>query len=272
MSSEKLQKVMARAGLCSRRQAETLIEAGRVSINGSIATLGARVEPKDTIRVDGKILKILDEVPTRVIAYYKPDGEISTQNDPQGRPTVFEHLPSIKNGRWVQIGRLDINTQGLLLFTNDGEMANRLMHPSSEIEREYAVRVFGEVTDQMLDQLKSGVALEDGVARFDVIIDQGGEGINHWYHVILREGRQREVRRLWESQGVKVSRLIRVRYGTATLPRGLAQGRWIELTVDQINALRQSVDLPVLKSIDKKSLGQRQPNARRRIQNRVRRR
>jgi 23S rRNA pseudouridine2605 synthase len=189
-----------------------------------------------------------DLVPPRVLIYHKPEGQICTQDDPEGRESVFEHLPKVRSGRWVMVGRLDINTSGLLLFTTDGEMANHLMHPSNEVEREYAVRVFGQVSPETLQRLKAGVKLEDGMAKFDHIIDGGGEGSNHWYHVVLKEGRNREVRRLWESQGVKVSRLIRVRYANLTLPRSQHIGRWEELSLEQVNSLRQAVGLAEYKS------------------------
>lgn len=237
--SEKIQKVLARVGLGSRRAMETLIQEGRVSVNGSVAKLGDRITDQDQLRVDGRIVKFTsaEESRRRVIMYYKPEGEVCTRTDPEGRPTVFDRLPKLQNERWVAIGRLDINSQGLLLFTTDGDFANCLMHPSSEIEREYAARIHGEVSDESLESLKTGVMLEDGPAKFDEVIDAGGEGSNHWYHVIIREGRKREVRRMWETQGVQVSRLIRVRYGAVHLPRNLKVGRWIELEKETIDLL-----------------------------------
>ena len=239
---EKLQKVLARAGVGSRREMERWIEAGRVSIDGSIATLGDRVLPSQTIRVDGHILRHTDSAPRRrILVYNKPEGELCTRSDPNGRPTVFEQLPRIQRGRWITVGRLDYNTAGLLLVTNDGELANKLMHPSSEIEREYAVRVQGQVTDAMSRQLKQGVELEDGPARFTSIRDAGGEGSNHWYHVTLSEGRNREVRRMWDVVGARVSRLIRVRFGPVTLPRGLSKGRWEDLDDDIARQLLAAV-------------------------------
>jgi len=239
---EKLQKVLARAGVGSRREMERWIEAGRVSIDGSIATLGDRVLPSQTIRVDGHILRHTDSAPRRrILVYNKPEGELCTRSDPNGRPTVFEQLPRIQRGRWITVGRLDYNTAGLLLVTNDGELANKLMHPSSEIEREYAVRVQGQVTDAMSRQLKQGVELEDGPARFTSIRDAGGEGSNHWYHVTLSEGRNREVRRMWDVVGARVSRLIRVRFGPVTLPRGLSKGRWEDLDDDTARQLLAAV-------------------------------
>ena len=240
--SEKIQKVLARSGFGSRRMMEDWIEAGRVSVNGSISQLGDRVSDGDDLRVDGRLVAFQTEEESirRVVLYYKPEGEVCTRTDPQGRPTVFDQLPVLKEQRWVAIGRLDINSQGLMLFTTDGDLANRLMHPSSQIEREYAVRVHGEVTPETLQRLKTGILLMDGEAHFDEIIDAGGEGTNHWYHVILREGRKREVRRMWESQGVQVSRLIRVRYGSIQLPRNLKAGRYIELEKEVIDQLAES--------------------------------
>lgn len=235
----RLQKVLAEQGLGSRREVETWIEAGRVSVGGKSATLGQRVREGDVIRVDGRILDRHHASRTRVLIYHKPPGEVTTRRDPQGRPTVFDGLPNLRTGRWISVGRLDVNTGGLLLFTNDGDLANRLMHPSRQVEREYAVRIFGEVTGAMMSQLLRGVTLDDGEARFDSIQDAGGEGMNHWYHVVLREGRNREVRRMWESQGVRVSRLIRVRYGPVNLPRNVRPGRFEELPRAELEALER---------------------------------
>lgn len=245
--SEKLQKVLANAGVGSRREMERWIEQGRVSVNGSIATLGARVEEKDEIRVDGNVLSArAQQIPCRVIIYNKPEGEICSRKDPEGRKTVFDRLPRIAQGRWISVGRLDINTSGLLLFTNDGELANRLMHPSHEVEREYAVRVFGEVTEQTIRQLQKGVTLEDGEAHFDSVKRRvaADDSVNQWFTVTLKEGRNREVRRLWESQDVKVSRLIRTRYGNIELPNRLPTGAWVEMEIEQMNSLRKSMQLP----------------------------
>ncbi|WP_298444205.1 23S rRNA pseudouridine(2605) synthase RluB [uncultured Ferrimonas sp.] len=245
--SEKLQKVLARAGHGSRREMETVIAAGRVSIDGQVAKLGDRIEGGSDlkVRIDGTLisLKSEDEVICRVLAYYKPEGELCTRTDPQGRPTVFDRLPKLKDSRWVAVGRLDINTSGLLLFTTDGELANRLMHPSHEVEREYAIRVFGEVDDAMLNRLRQGVDLEDGKASFRRLGRAGGEGLNTWYHGVLTEGRNREVRRMWESQEVQVSRLMRIRYGDIPLPKGLPRGGWVELPLEQINYLRGVVEM-----------------------------
>ncbi|MDP5032543.1 MAG: 23S rRNA pseudouridine(2605) synthase RluB [Paraglaciecola sp.] len=245
--SDKLQKVLANAGFGSRREMETWIEQGRVSVNGKLATLGDRVENEDKVRVDGNLISHEQEsVICRVLMYNKPEGELCSRKDPEGRPTVFDRLPTIKNGRWIAVGRLDLNTSGLLLFTNDGELANRLMHPKHEVEREYAVRVFGEVEPDHVKRLQKGVKLEDGVAKFTSIrkLPTDEESLNSWYHVTLSEGRNREVRRMWESQGLQVSRLIRVRYGALELQKRLPQGGWIELMLPDVNALRSSVQLP----------------------------
>lgn len=237
--TEKLQKVLARSGLGSRREMETVIDAGLVTINGRVAVLGDRIGEQDQVTVKGRPvqLKAESDLPRRVIMYNKPEGELVTRKDPEGRRTVFDHLPKLRGERWIAIGRLDINTAGLLLFTNDGELANRLMHPSHQVEREYAVRVMGEVTDEMLQAMRDGVMLEDGLASFSAIQLVGGEGINVWYHVVINEGRNREVRRLWESQGVTVSRLKRVRYGNISLDKRTKMGEWIELTQTEVDDL-----------------------------------
>ena len=241
---EKLQKVLARAGQGSRREMETRIREGRVLVNGEVATLGDRVSVKDTITIDGySIIATEAGENRRVIIYNKPEGEVCTRKDPEGRPTVFDKLPKLRGERWIAVGRLDINTSGLLLFTTDGELANRLMHPSTEIDREYLVRVMGEVTEENLAVLKKGVILDDGVAKFTDIVDGGGEGINRWFYVCLMEGRNREVRRLWESQGVKVNRLKRVRFGPVFLPSKAKVGRWVEMEETDVNSLCAMVDL-----------------------------
>ncbi|MES2624345.1 MAG: 23S rRNA pseudouridine(2605) synthase RluB [Pseudomonadota bacterium] len=235
---EKIQKVLARAGFGSRRELEEWITAGRVKVNGKVATLGDRITATDKILVDGKKLATTEAVVHQsVLIYNKPLGEICSRNDPEGRPTVFDHLPRLHHSRWVAVGRLDVNTTGLLLFTTDGELANKLMHPSTKIEREYAVRVMGEVTPQIIRNLQVGVQLEDGIAHFDEIRDGGGEGANHWYHVTLMEGRNREVRRLWESQGLKISRLKRVRYGNILIPSYVKAGKYVELPTPEVRSL-----------------------------------
>ncbi|MGD2160176.1 MAG: 23S rRNA pseudouridine(2605) synthase RluB [Gammaproteobacteria bacterium] len=245
MSGERVQKVLSRMGFGSRREIERWIEEGRIKINGKVCVLGARVETGDWVHVNGKriIVREQKQEQTRVIMYHKPEGEVCTRSDPEGRPTVFEHLPKAGRARWISIGRLDINTSGLLLFTTNGELANRLMHPSNEIEREYAVRVNGTVTREILRQLTTEVMLEDGPAHFDDIQDGGGEGYNHWYYVVIREGRNREVRRLWEAVDVRVSRLIRVRYGNVIMPKSLHKGRVKELDADTVRQLGETVGL-----------------------------
>jgi len=245
MTTEKLQKVLARAGLGSRREIEGWISQGRIKINGQVAQLGDRIDNSAKVQVDGRPVPLYSFQTTkrRIIIYHKPEGEVCTRSDPEGRPTVFEKLPPLRGQRWVMIGRLDLNTSGLLMFTNDGELAHRLLHPSYEIEREYAVRVLGEVSKEILQNLRRGVELDDGLATFSEIHDAGGTGANHWYHVILKEGRQREVRRLWESQGVKVSRLIRVRFGNIQLPRLLRPGKWRDLETEEMAGLIKLVKL-----------------------------
>jgi len=245
---ERIQKLLAAAGLGSRREIEGWIKAGRLTINGRTAQLGDRITTADRIALDSRLLKTLIHATPddrRVILYHKPEGELTTRKDPEGRPTVFESLPRLRRSRWVSVGRLDTNTSGLLLFTTDGELANRLMHPSHEIEREYAVRVLGKITDEQLAALKTGVRLDDGMAKFDAIHEAGGEGANHWYHVTIKEGRNREVRRLWEAVGVTVSRLIRIRYGAISLPRQLPRGAWRDATEGELAALMTAADLPV---------------------------
>ena len=244
--SEKLQKVLARAGHGSRRELEALIRAGRVSVNGKVAVLGERLEDENaTVRIDGHnvSVKAQEEVICRVLAYYKPEGELCTRHDPEGRRTVFDRLPKIRGSRWISVGRLDANTSGLLLFTTDGELANRLMHPSRQVEREYLVRVFGDVTEHKIRNLVNGVELDDGLARFEDVVYAGGEGMNHTFYVVINEGRNREVRRLWESQETTVSRLKRVRYGDIFLDKKLPRGGWMEMSLKDVNYLRELVDL-----------------------------
>jgi len=242
--TEKLQKVLARAGFGSRREIETWIAKGRIKVNGKVAVVGDRVGDDDKVVVDGKKLapqkSIREE--RRVILYNKPEDEVSTRDDPEGRRTVFDSLPPLKHGRWVSVGRLDLNTSGLMLFTTDGELANKLMHPSSQIEREYAVRVLGDVTPEMVEQMHKGVIIEDNLCRFTDIQHYGGEGVNQWYHVVLMEGRNREVRKLWESQGVKVSRLKRVRFGPLFIPSSVSRGRYNELGKTEIEKLLKLVN------------------------------
>lgn len=248
VAGEKLQKILANAGQGSRREIEAIIAEGRVSVDGKIATLGDRVTIHSglKIRIDGHLVNLnaVQKEVCRVLMYYKPEGELCTRHDPEGRATVFDRLPRLTGSRWIAVGRLDINTSGLLLFTTDGELANRLMHPSHEVEREYSVRVFGEVDDAMIARLRKGVQLEDGPANFTQIKAVGGTGLNQWFDVTLMEGRNREVRRLWESQGIQVSRLIRIRYGNIQLMKSLPRGGWQEMELQQVNYLRELVGLP----------------------------
>ncbi len=237
--AERIQKVLARLGLGSRREIEEWIAAGRISVNGSPATPGQKIGPGDRVKYNGKLVPIrftAQRVP-RVLMYHKPEGEIVSRDDPEGRPSVFERLPLLRKGRWIAVGRLDFNTSGLLLFTNDGTLANQLMHPRYEIEREYAVRLLGQLGEEQMESLRTGIQLEDGAARFSAISDQGGEGVNHWYRVTLSEGRNREVRRMFEAVGLTVSRLIRVRYGPLALPSRLKRGMWLEMAEDDVCAL-----------------------------------
>jgi len=232
----KLHKVLAEAGLGSRRDMEELIIAGRVSVNGEPAHIGQRILPTDAVRINGKLLqrRVTNNKPPRVLVYHKPAGEIVSADDPEGRPSVFDRLPNMKTGKWLAVGRLDFNTEGLLLFTNSGDLANRLMHPRYNIDREYAVRTLGELEEGMRQKLLAGVELEDGLASFTKIADGGGEGVNRWYRVVIGEGRNREVRRMFEAVGLTVSRLIRTRYGAMTLPTGLKRGRWEELEENDV--------------------------------------
>lgn len=241
---EKLQKVLARAGIGSRREMERWIEQGRVKVNDQVATIGDRVSDKDNIKVDNKfITQRRTQVQQRVIAYHKPVGEVCTRDDPEGRTTIFKNLPKLKSGRWISVGRLDLNTSGLLLLTTDGELANKLMHPSSEIEREYAVRILGEASPEIIKELKTSVPLEDGDAHFIDVKAAGGQGANHWYHVVLKEGRNREVRRLWEYFGFAVSRLMRIRYGDIKLERRVRPSKSEDLTDKEMIAIYKSVGL-----------------------------
>ena len=249
--SERIQKVLAEAGVASRRAVEELIAEGRISVNGQVATVGQKIELTDRIKLDGRPVRLAKKAaPRRVLLYKKQVGELVTREDPEGRRTIFRKLPELDSGRWIAVGRLDINTSGLLLLTNDGELARRLTHPSFELEREYAVRVLGEMTPDILERLRKGVRLEDGPAHFDRIEagdNEDGEGANQWWQVTLREGRNREVRRLFESQGLQVSRLIRVRYGPLELGRGVKSGGYRDLTPEEMKALLAAVGMEVKK-------------------------
>lgn len=258
--TERIQKVLSRLGVGSRRQIEAWIREGKIQINKKLAQLGDHISSDDRVYVNGKKIDLThsEDIERRVIMYYKNEGEICSRNDPEHKDSVFDHLPRLKSGRWISIGRLDLNTCGLLLFTTDGELANRLMHPSFEIEREYASRVLGEVPADAIDNMLAGVESEDDILKFDSVRDAGGSGANHWYHVILHQGRYREVRRLWESQGIKVSRLKRVRYGSISLPRSLRQGNWEELSHSQINTLLDITGMEIVK-LDKSKSHSRPP-------------
>ena len=248
----KLHKVLAEAGLGSRRDMEDLIVAGRVSVNGEPAHIGQRILPTDAVRINGKLIqrRVNTSKPPRVLVYHKPAGEIVSHDDPEGRPSVFDRLPTMKTGKWLAVGRLDFNTEGLLLFTTSGDLANRLMHPRYNIDREYAVRTLGELEEGMRQKLLAGVELDDGMANFTKIADGGGEGINKWYRVVIGEGRNREVRRMFEAVGLTVSRLIRTRYGAMTLPSGLKRGRWEELEENDVRNFMAAF------GIEKKASGQ----------------
>ena len=241
---ERLQKVLARAGIGSRREMEEWIAAGRISVNGVTAQLGQSVVPTDRIKIGGRLVNVrfTSTRTPRVVLYHKPEGEIVSRDDPEGRPSVFAALPRIRSGRWIAVGRLDFNTSGLLLFTTSGELANKLMHPSSELVREYAVRVLGELTLEMQQRLLDGVELDDGPASFASIGEAGGEGANRWYRVTLFEGRNREVRRMFEAVGCMVSRLIRIRYGPFTLPPQLKRGRVRELDESEVRAFQSELE------------------------------
>lgn len=243
--SQRLHKLLAQSGIGSRREMEKYIEAGRVHVNDSTATLGQLIYSNDAIKIDGRIVHLFFESKfPKILLYHKPEGEIVSVSDPQKRVTVFSKLPRIKDEKWISIGRLDINTSGLLMFTTSGDLANRLMHPKFEIEREYAVRIFGELTDDQISKLKFGVKLEDGIAKFDELRYQGGEGANRWYQVVLMEGRNREVRRLFDHFILPVSRLIRTRFGPVSLPSRLKRGMMLELEVKEVEKILKWLDMP----------------------------
>jgi len=246
IATSKLQKLLAQAGLGSRRDMEQWIRAGRVTVNGATAQLGVRVGPRDVVKVDGRVLWMAasSRLP-QVLLYHKPEGEIVSRDDPAGRPSVFAKLPPLRGAKWVAVGRLDFNSCGLLVFTTSGELANRMMHPSHELEREYAVRVLGKLTDEQIARLRSGIRLEDGVARCNSVTSEGGEGANRWYRIVLKEGRNRIVRRMFEALGLRVSRLMRVRFGPVALPPRLRRGQFLELAPGEIRQLLTSLGLPV---------------------------
>ncbi len=242
--SEKIQKLLAKTGLGSRREIEQWIAAGRIKVDGLIAQLGARIDETAKVLLDGKAVNLNNKaLIDSVLLYHKPEGELCTRHDPDGRPDVFASLPTPKKGRLISVGRLDLNTSGLLLFTTNGELAHRLMHPSYQIEREYAVRVLGEASDIQLDQLQSGVSIDGLMARFTHIEQMQGSGANIWYRVIILEGRQREVRRLWQAVGLTVSRLIRIRFGPIALPKSLEKGQFVYLSPKEVELLKKSVNL-----------------------------
>ncbi len=242
--SDRLQKVLANGGIASRREAERWIAEGRLSVNGEVAILGCQVEPDDEIELDGR--RILGDsarqTKPQYLKYHKPAGEVCTRRDEQGRRTVFQSLPRIKGARWVAVGRLDINTSGILLFTTDGEFANRLMHPSSGLQRRYVVRVQGEPTDEQLESLTTGITLDDGMAKFESITRRGAGKTNNWFEVVLREGRNREVRRLWEAIGCRVSRLSRIAYGPITLEKSVRRGGYAMLTTGELAQIQNQLE------------------------------
>jgi len=245
---ERLQKVLAQAGIGSRREMEEWISAGRVTVNGAVAKLGVRVVEGDRVQVDGRNVRLRLEAELalpRVLLYHKQEGEIVSRDDPNERASVFDVLPKLRGQKWIAIGRLDFNTSGLLIFTTSGELANRLMHPRFEVEREYAVRVQGEMTlDQMHQMTKQGIELEDGLVRFEKLSDEGGEGFNHWYRLVLKEGRNRVVRRTFEALGLPVSRLMRVRFGIINLPPRIKRGMMAELGEGEVREILEWVGLP----------------------------
>lgn len=242
--TQKLHKLLAQAGLGSRRAMEEWIRGGRVTVNGTVATIGTRVSPRDIVRVGRRIVRWpREERLPRVVLYHKPEGEIVSRADPEERTSAFDRLPPVRGGKWIAVGRLDYNTGGLLVFTTSGEVANRMMHPRYALEREYALRVLGTLKPEQLARLKSGIELEDGPAHLVSIEDEGGEGANHWYRIVLAEGRNRIVRRIFEALGVTVSRLMRVRFGSIVLPRRLRRGQWLELPPAEVKALLRELGL-----------------------------
>ncbi|HSD60662.1 MAG TPA: pseudouridine synthase [Burkholderiales bacterium] len=241
VATQKLQKLLASAGMGSRREMEEWIAAGRISVNGTPARLGQRVGPSDAVQVDGRPVRAAPAEQPRVLLYHKPAGEIVSRHDPEGRPSVFDSLPRLRGAKWVAVGRLDFNTEGLMIFTTSGDLANRFMHPRFDLEREYSVRILGELTLGQLQQLHEGVALEDGMARFESVEDAGGRGSNRWYRVVIKEGRKREVRRMFEALGFTVSRLIRIRFGPIELPPMLRRGRHRELAPGEVQRLAPDV-------------------------------
>ncbi|MGC2166612.1 MAG: pseudouridine synthase [Gallionella sp.] len=255
VQGEKIQKVLAQAGLGSRRQMEEWIAAGRISVNGELATLGMRVAPGDLVRADRRTIRVGNEKAdgVRVLLYHKPDGEIVSRDDPEKRANVFDKLPKLRGQKWVAVGRLDFNTSGLLIFTTSGDLANHLMHPRFECEREYAVRVQGTMTVEQLEQARNqGVKLDDGLVKFELLEDQGGEGYNHWYKVILKEGRNRVVRRTFDAMGLPVSRLIRVRFGIINLPPRLKRGASVELSDVEVTRLLAWAEVPSASDVPSK--------------------
>jgi 23S rRNA pseudouridine2605 synthase len=260
---ERVQKVLAAAGYASRREVEEWITSGRVSVNGLPSFLGQKISQGDRVKVNGKLINVrfAAERAPRVLIYHKPDGEIVSKDDPEGRPTVFERLPNLRRGRWIAIGRLDFNTSGLLLFTDNGDLANKLMHPRYNLDREYAVRIMGELTDEQKKQLTTGIELEDGPAKFGMLREDGGEGSNKWYRVTISEGRNREVRRMFEAMGLTVSRLMRVRYGPVQLPPRLKRGMFEDLAPDLIKALAGKEALVKTEGLARRSRNRRSGGA-----------
>lgn len=256
---ERLHKVLAEAGIGSRREMEEWIAAGRVNVNGVTAQIGQLVQPGDRVKVNGRLVNLhFSNRPPRILMYHKPEGEIVSRDDPDGRPSVFQALPRIRGGRWIAVGRLDFNTSGLLIFTTSGELANQLMHPRFGLVREYAARVLGELTEEAKKQLLSGVELEDGMAAFASLEESGGEGANRWYRVMISEGRNREVRRMFEAVGCTVSRLMRVRYGPFLLPPMLKRGRCLELDEEQVKRLMRDLEMPAAGAAGKPGRSPRQ--------------